>query len=641
MAVTIKGITVEIGGDTGPLDKALKDVNKTSRDLQSELTSVNKLLKLDPGNAELIAQKQKILAEAIANTKTKLDTLKAAQEQVNQQFARGEISEDQYRAFQRELIKTQQELNRLGGELDDLTNKWKQGAKSIGEFGDKATKLGEKFTPLSAGAAAGVAGLVGLAVQSGKTADDLNTLSKTTGLATDTIQKMKYAADIVDVSFETIQGSLTKLTKSMSGAQGGAKGTTEAFNKLGVEFKDSKGQLRDNEAVFYDIIEALSEVENETERDALAMQLLGKSAQELNPLILGGADALREMGKAAEEKGLIISQEELDKANEFNDVLDTLKAEGMQTLMALGVEVGKALLPAFQSLAKAVSEVLGWMRGLDEGTLKVILTILAVVAAIAPLLIVIGKVATGISALMTLVTTLGPVFAILTGPIGLAVAAIAAAVAIGVLLYKNWDKIKEFAKSLWQSLKTTFENIKTSIVNAFTAVSTGVKNMWSNVTEFIKGLPDQMLIFGKNIIQGLINGIKDKAKAVVEAITNVTSGITNKVKSVLGIKSPSKVMMGIGLNIVDGLTKGILDNRDELQDAMSTLGADVNLNQGINKSGVSSIVDAINKNNAPMAAGGGVTIRIDNFNNNTQQDIEKIAYDIEFYRRRLALGRGY
>ena len=110
MAGNIKGITIEIGGDTQKLNKALEDVNKKSRDIQSELKQVEKLLKLDPGNTELLAQKQKLLAEAVANSKEKLDRLKSAQEQVNEQFKKGEISEEQYRAFQREVVKAEQEL---------------------------------------------------------------------------------------------------------------------------------------------------------------------------------------------------------------------------------------------------------------------------------------------------------------------------------------------------------------------------------------------------------------------------------------------------------------------------------------------------------------------------------------------------
>ena len=110
MASKIKGITIEINGEVTQLNKALGEVNKHSRDLKSELRDVERLLKLDPGNTDLLAQKQKLLAESIDNTKNKLETLRDAQKQVAEQFARGEIGEDQYRAVQREIIRTEEEL---------------------------------------------------------------------------------------------------------------------------------------------------------------------------------------------------------------------------------------------------------------------------------------------------------------------------------------------------------------------------------------------------------------------------------------------------------------------------------------------------------------------------------------------------
>ena len=122
MAGTIKGITIEIGANTTGLGKALEDVNKKSRSLQSELKQVESLLKMNPGNAELIAQKKELLAKAVANAKEKLDTLRAAQEQVDQQFANGQISEEQYRAFTREVAKAEGEVNKLENELSQLSS---------------------------------------------------------------------------------------------------------------------------------------------------------------------------------------------------------------------------------------------------------------------------------------------------------------------------------------------------------------------------------------------------------------------------------------------------------------------------------------------------------------------------------------
>lgn len=162
MAETIKGINIVIGAETTGLQKALGDVNKRSKDIQSELKQVDKLLKLDPKNTELVAQKQKLLSEAVANSKEKLDRLKSAQEQVNEQFKRGEINEEQYRAFQREIAKTEQELDKFEKQLKDTAVASKSLSEKMQAAGQKMKDVGATLTkavtvPLAAAGAGAVA----------------------------------------------------------------------------------------------------------------------------------------------------------------------------------------------------------------------------------------------------------------------------------------------------------------------------------------------------------------------------------------------------------------------------------------------------------------------------------------------------
>ena len=133
-ASTIKGITIEIGGDTTKLDKALSGVNKQSRDLQKELKEVEKGLKLDPKNTELLAQKQTLLKEAVAATSEKLDVLKSAEAQVQKQFENGEVSEEQYRALQREIIKTEADLKNLKTAAEDSNSTLEKAGEIAGKF---------------------------------------------------------------------------------------------------------------------------------------------------------------------------------------------------------------------------------------------------------------------------------------------------------------------------------------------------------------------------------------------------------------------------------------------------------------------------------------------------------------------------
>lgn len=183
MANTIKGLTVEIGGDTTKLGKALEDVNKKTRDLSGELGQINKLLKFDPGNGDLLAQKQKVLAEAVSNTSEKLEKLKEAEKQVQAQFQRGEVSEAQVRELQREIIETTKKLegyekaarettealDKLGRESDDAADEIKDAGKQAEKAEKSADELGDTlndstsvgFTAVATAAAAAVGAIVG------------------------------------------------------------------------------------------------------------------------------------------------------------------------------------------------------------------------------------------------------------------------------------------------------------------------------------------------------------------------------------------------------------------------------------------------------------------------------------------------
>lgn len=138
MASRIQGITVEIGGDTTKLSTALSKVNKEIRDTQSQLKDVNKLLKLDPGNADLMAQKQRLLTQAISETKEKLDSLKLASQQANDALARGEISQSQYDALQREIVETENALADLERQADQSA----VALQKIGATGEKLQNVG-------------------------------------------------------------------------------------------------------------------------------------------------------------------------------------------------------------------------------------------------------------------------------------------------------------------------------------------------------------------------------------------------------------------------------------------------------------------------------------------------------------------
>ena len=264
MAGRIKGITVEIGGDTTGLEKALKNVNSTIKNTQSQLKDVNRLLKLDPGNTELITQKQRALKDAIGATSEKLETLKQAQEQAKQQLENGDLGQDKYDALQREIIETEQELRRLQEEAASTSvalSKIDQAGKKMEAFGDSVTSAGQKIMPASMavtglGAAAVKTatdfdeGMSKVAAISGATGDDLDALrdkaremgAKTKFSASEAADAMNYMAMAgwkTGDMLEGIEGIMNLAAASGEDLATTSDIVTDALTAFGLTAQDS------------------------------------------------------------------------------------------------------------------------------------------------------------------------------------------------------------------------------------------------------------------------------------------------------------------------------------------------------------------------------------------------------------------
>lgn len=555
MAGDIRGISIEIGGDTLPLQRALKEVNKETSKLQNELKYVDKALKLDPKNTDLIRQKQQLLAKTVEETKNKLEVLKNAERDAQEKMSQGiEINQEDYRRLQREIVETAEQLQNFETESNKINTTFGQISSTFESAGNKLKDLGSQLTALSAVAGVATAGMVALGVKAGVSADDLNTLAKVTGLSTQELQAFKYAEDLIDVSTGTMAGALAKLTKNMANAKNGSKDQIEAFKELKVAFTDSTGHLRDNNDVFYEVINALGGIKNEAERDALAMKLFGKSAQELNPLILGGAEDLKKLTEEAKSYGVVLSQEVLDKSNAFNDKIDTLKARINGIGSIFGAKVAEALLPHMDSIVNFIGEIAKAISKLDPTIVTVVLAVGGLLAVLAPVLTTIGQmslglafltgkmaifgagaVATGASATAgaTGVTFLGMSFTTLLGPIALVVAAI---VAIGLIVYgvvQNWDNIKNAVSGAFSAMGTALGNMKDGVVDWANNTSQNIKNTvgeWKKgASEFAGNVKDKFV----SGFEGLKKNASDKFQGIFDFFKSIWDRITGFFKKPL------------------------------------------------------------------------------------------------------------
>lgn len=534
MAGNIKGITIEFDGNTTKLQKAIKDVKNSTNDVDKALRAVNKSLNMDPTNVTLLTQKQQLLKERIEETKNKLKALNDMQKQLDAQGV--DKNSREYQELQREIIKTESELKQFEKEMRALGNvKLTALGEQFKQAGGKITAAGESLRGVSMAAAAATAAIGALAVKSGQWADDLNTMSKQYSIGTDKLQMYAAAAELVDTDVETITKSHIKLERSMSSAADGTGSQAEAFEKLGVSVANADGSLRDADTVWQETIQALGQVENETERDALAMQLMGKSASELNPLIEDGGETYANLAETMEKYDLdFIDQETLDNANKFNDELDTIKALGLVAFQSIGSELAGYLAPALEKVVGWVGQFVSWLGKLDPAVLTVIAAITGFVAILAPVLIAVGKMATGIGAIIQLVGIVGPAIAGVGATLLPIIAIVAAVIAIGVLLYKNWDTIKAKALELKQKITEAFNSLKQTITNVWNAIKTVAMTVWDAIKNAVMTRVNAMKLAvttAINAIKAIIQGISSVIGSVRNAFNSIKSAMTQPIQS--------------------------------------------------------------------------------------------------------------
>lgn len=555
----IAGITIEIGGDTTKLQSSLKAVDKQLCETQKNLKDIDKLLKLNPGNVELLTQKQKNLTSAIQSTEKRLQELKDAQSGVAE-------GTDEWDKLQREIISTETDLKSLKDQYKDFGSVAAQQVAAAGQkmedFGNKVTKAGQAFQPISTAATTALTGLAGLAIKAVSTADDLNTLSKQTGFTTDEIQKMKYAADLVDVSFEDIEGALKKLKPKITE-------NNKALADLGVSTKNADGSTRNATDVFYDAIEALSKIPNETERDQKAMELFGKSADSLAGIIDDGGAAMKAYGEEAERMGLIMGQDTVDNLNKVNDTIDKLKAQGGGALAKLGATIATVLGPSIEKVLGLVSKATDAIAKLTPEQAETILKVLAVTAAIGPLLKTGGKLISGIGKVLKLAPKISSAIKVVNAVLAANpyVLIIAAVIALAVIIYKNWDKIKAWTKEMAEKVKGFFEDMKNKITDAVNKVKDTVSNVWNNIKTTVTNAANGV----KTSAVNAWNGVKDATTKAFDAVKSTVTDKMNAVKKSFddaggGLKGiASATMTGIkeyytlGFDTLNKLTGGKLD----------------------------------------------------------------------------------
>lgn len=694
----IKGIQIDIGGSTDKLGNALADVEQNAKNLQTELRGVNTLLKFDPSNTELLSQKQQILKEAIDETASKLDVLKNAEAQVQEQFKKGDITIEQYRDFQREIVATEQQMERLQDELREFASvagkqielagqKVQEFGGKIKDAGSKISEIGGKLAPVSTAATAGLTAAITTAsgledatnkylAATGKTieeteryqsvlqsihdngygedyadiADKMRIVSNVLGDMPDkelqsVVEKGLMLEDSFDSDFqETLRGvnnlmyqygmtseeafdlfangsqvgldythelgdnvaeyvgnfkqagySATEYFQLLeNGSENGAYNldkVNDAINEIKNRIGD--GTIKDNLSMFTEetqevfhawengeasmkdiidsIVKGINECESEQEALTMAATAFGTMGEDSNldfvKSLTSVGDTFTDVAGTAEEASELMYGGTSAKAQ-----------EALRSIKSAMADLGDALLPIVSKIAEAIADAVKRFTELDDGTKNLILTVGGIAAVVSPLIILFGKLTTGIGAIVTgvgkfisfagkLVTGLKAMTtaqlannaAVLANPYVLAAAAIAALVAgIAIWITKTDEKTKQMEEET-EKIKEQTEAVQEEAK----AYQDSVKAREDSIAKGIEELGYYQDLYSE--MQGLV----DQNGKVKEGYESRVAFITNQLSDALGTE----------IELVDGQIQNYAELTESFDKVMEKKRAMIILNQ--------------------------------------------------------------
>lgn len=740
----IKGITIEIGGNTSKLQDSLKSVNKVIYSTNSELKQLNQALKLDPKNTELLAQKQDVLKKNIQASTEKLNQLKTAQKQMGEYNSLTEDQKKSYRELSVEIAKSESALQNLNKELKGTNSidlsKIGGALKSIGATAVEVTK---KVAAVVAGVSTAIAGVVAKGVkeyaeyeqnlggvftlfgtgeasnveeyakQVGKSVDDVadeyNKLDEAQERVTvNAFQAYKTANLSANEYMSTVTSFAASLKQSISDPIELAAAADQAVidmadnaNKMGTAMESIqnayKGFAKQNYTMLDNLKLGYGGTKEEMKRLLADAQKLTGVKYDINNLndvykaIHAIQDNLGITGTTAKEASETISGSFASVKSAFTNFLvepmegdiselsDSIKTF-LKNISNVIKEIAPGIVKGIGNLFKEIAPILAEMisdllpivieaaQGLLQGLIEFLnsdseqivqmavdlLTNLAMfILENLPLLLqasiqILVQLAKGIvenlpTLIPAIVDCILTIVEVLIDNVDLLVdAAIEIIIALtkGIInaLPRLIERIPEIIIKIVGKLIELAPKLVVAAIEILVSLGKGLVENIGRLLGYVAEIPGKIIgklkdglssikDVGKNIIEGIFNGIKQGWENLKDGIKNIGGNIINGFKSVLGIHSPSKVMKEqIGVNLGLGIVEGIEDTQKELNAAMSQLSAGIE----------ASVNPTIN----PTANSNPLIIQIENFNNNSESDIQRIAQELEFYRHNSALARG-
>lgn len=589
MADSIRGLTVKISADATEFKKEIKAVRKDSKSAQAELTALQKSLQLE-FDGEKFARAQKVAQEAIDKTAQEAEMLRSRLKQLEES---GNVDTSEYRKVQTELAQAETKAQQLQEKLKELNNlKFDKLANNVKSVGDKIQGVGKALTPVSVAAAGAITGIAALGVKTASTGAELDDLSQRLGISAEKVQELKYVAAQAGVDWEVYNKGIIKARAALLDLSSGiSNNATKAVQSLGISLENFSSQ----EEMIDGVMTALAGVKDKTLQAAYANEIFGdKIANEMLPYLNAGAEEIQKF-KSEFEGMSYLTNEQVKSLATLDDTIYLLK----QSLSNVVLQIGASLSPLIQSLTEYVNanvipmlqRLADWFNNLTVGQQELVIKILLVTAALAPLATGIGKIVSLVGNIIKILPQLGAAFSALAAhPIVLIIAAIAAVL---LILYTQCEAFRESINNLIGTLTSALQPIldiiiglisKTmslltpiitligenlaSAINMIMEILSPVLEMVSTLLELLSQLLDVCIIpltvalnalkVPLQIIGQLLNWLTPLFEFFGKVVTSIFNGVIWIVNKVLGwVEDAVNWCIGIINKLIDGINSAL------------------------------------------------------------------------------------
>ena len=589
MADSIRGLTVKISADATEFKKEINAVRKDSKTAQAELTALQKSLQLE-FDGEKFARAQKVAQEAIDKTAQEAEMLRSRLKQLEES---GNVDTSEYRKVQTELAQAETKAQQLQEKLKELNNlKFDKLANNVKSVGDKIQGVGKALTPVSVAAAGAITGIAALGVKTASTGAELDDLSQRLGISAEKVQELKYVAAQAGVDWEVYNKGIIKARAALLDLSSGiSNNATKAVQSLGISLENFSSQ----EEMIDGVMTALAGVKDKTLQAAYANEIFGdKIANEMLPYLNAGAEEIQKF-KSEFEGMSYLTNEQVKSLATLDDTIYLLK----QSLSNVVLQIGASLSPLIQSLTEYVNanvipmlqRLADWFNNLTVGQQELVIKILLVTAALAPLATGIGKIVSLVGNIIKILPQLGAAFSALEAhPIILIIAAIAAVL---LILYTQCEAFRESINNLIGTLTSALQPIldviiglisKTmslltpiitligenlaSAINMIMEILSPVLEMVSTLLELLSPLLDVCIIpltvalnalkVPLQVIGQLLNWLTPLFEFFGKVVTSIFKGVIWVVNKVLGwVEDAVNWCIGIINKLIDGINSAL------------------------------------------------------------------------------------